>query len=188
MVPSIVTGCVIVGRAESRLIVCTPLPGMLKLIAFGPLTAFELMIAWRRLPAAAVVGVGDGECREHLPALERLDGEAPAALLEAAGRPGITTALRKARQHGSKPPRQCGRRTRSPDDPDRTGPLSVPVDGNVFLENRPSEPGWKGGFGPLAEFASIWELSSAAPVRHPKRRDHGLRGSALRIGCNVRFQ
>ena len=34
----------------------------------------------------AVIGVGDGEGREHLAALERLDGEAPAALLEAAGR------------------------------------------------------------------------------------------------------
>ena len=51
VVPSIVTGCVSVGSAESRSMVCTPLPGMLKLMAFGPLAAFELMIAWRRLPA-----------------------------------------------------------------------------------------------------------------------------------------
>ena len=52
VVPSIVTGWVSAGKAESRLIVWTPLPGISKSIALPvPVVALELMIAWRSEPA-----------------------------------------------------------------------------------------------------------------------------------------
>ena len=81
VVPSIVTGCVIAGRAESRLIVWTPDAPRLNVIRFAwAVSVFELEIARRRV-LAAVGGAVHDVSRKQLTRFERLDGRAssPAA-------------------------------------------------------------------------------------------------------------
>ena len=51
VVPSIITGSVIKGSADSGVIVCTPAPGMLKMIVFKPAQLFTSSIACRSDPA-----------------------------------------------------------------------------------------------------------------------------------------
>ena len=52
VVPSMITGSVIVGRKLVGAIVCTPAPGMLKWISSNvPVLAFASRIAWRSDPA-----------------------------------------------------------------------------------------------------------------------------------------
>jgi len=65
VVPSIDTASVIVGRALSGVMVCTPLPGTLNWISFGPADVFgvllESVMAWRREPAPESAGVRNRE-------------------------------------------------------------------------------------------------------------------------------
>src|SRR5262249_18096616 len=51
VLPSMMIGPVLVGRAEARLIVCTPEPEMLKLTVSAPLWLLALVIACRSEPA-----------------------------------------------------------------------------------------------------------------------------------------
>ena len=57
VVPSIVTGCVILGSGDVRLIVCTPVPLILKSIVFGPVVTLDCVMAQRRVPVALVSAV-----------------------------------------------------------------------------------------------------------------------------------
>ncbi len=68
--------------------------------AVGGNTVVDLRDGPAEAAGPTVARVGDGERREHLPALERLDGEVPAAFLEATGGTGITAAAEPVGRHG----------------------------------------------------------------------------------------
>src|SRR5438876_296124 len=90
-----VTTSVTVGSGEARLIVCTPVPGMLKLMSSTPGAAFASLIAWRREPAPASAVVVTTKLANST--------RGSTDSITAAGRTGASAiggALRRCRDHG----------------------------------------------------------------------------------------